>query len=887
MKNGLLQSAKVRLGIFVVTIMAVVVVVAAIWHHYRVKETYQGTATVVSAPSIDNVPGAGNPSDNYVQTQNRENAVAAQQARKDLTSSIPTITRASFNGDASDFTDADSGVFPVQGGASDTVSKECPTSKVVYLYRPNPANCSVPNLKLARQAGVTAEELRCQACSCPALRAAGYTAGELKDTGYGADDLKTCGYELQQLIDAGFSAKDLKAAGFTAQQLRNAGFSAGQLAAAGFTAGQLKAAGYSNTEIENAGVKDDPDCDIAALKQAHAQGVSGALLKKCGVAALKAAGYSAAELKAAGFSAKDLKEAGFSAAELKAGGFSASDLKNAGFSDAALKAAGYTAQQIQAANSQNTGICSVEKLRAARESGASPVELKNLGCSLAAMKAAGFTAAELRAAGFSAKDLKDAGFSAKELHDAGFSAADLKAAGFSAADLKKAGYDAAQLKDAGFSAAELRGAGFSAADLKEAGFSAAQLRNAGYSAAELKNAGFSASALKNAGFSAGDLKAAGYSAAELKNAGFSAQQLRNAGFGAAELKAAGFSAKQLKDVGFTGGDLLRAGYSANEAGLVQNNPSTEQQPLLPAAQQNNVSANNNDAIPSIDGNPRATQIRELQEAQQRMMSQQQKQDAMQQMQNQMLLVSTKIMAGWSNPSVQTVQRAPEPTQTTNSGNTKADNALKGPTIKAGTIMFGVLDTSVNSDENTPVMATIVSGQLKNAKLVGRFTRVDKKLLLNFNLVNVPSFEKSFGANIVAIDPDTAHTALAGYVNNHYLLRYGSLFASAFLSGISQGIMQTGTTQSCFGPFCVTSRKNNFTPTEYAMLGVGQVGQQYSNTMSSNFNVPPTVKIPGGVGIGLLFMSDVTLPEPLPQKNLYGVRAINFGDTDSNDDLGGE
>ena len=37
-------------------------------------------------------------------------------------------------------------------------------------------------------------------------------------------------------------------------------------------------------------------------------------------------------------------------------------------------------------------------------------------------------------------------------------------------------------------------------------------------------------------------------------------------------------------------------------------------------------------------------------------------------------------------------------------------------------------------------------------------------------------------------------------------------------------------------------------------------------MGSNFNTPPTVQIPGGVGIGILFMSDVTLPQPLPKKD---------------------
>lgn len=830
MMSGLLQSAKVRIILFVVGIVAVITVVAVIWHQHNIKAVYQGAADIASAPSgISNTPGAGNPSDNYVKTQNIENAELNQQAKKQMTTSIPTITRPSFMDNSDAFNQSDD-VFPTATAAASGPS--CPALNTAeQMFRPNPANCTVPNLKLAREAGVTAQELRCQACSCPVLRAAGFTIGDLKDTGYSAENLKSCGFTLKQLMDAGYSASDLKNAGFSAEQLKAAGFTAAQLKDAGFTAQQLAAVGFTPSDLKNAG-------------------------------------FSAKELAAAGFSPSDLKNLGFSDDEIKNAGFSAAQLKNAGIATMLPK---------------SNGVCSVDFLRKARENGMSPVELKNRGCDVAAMKAAGFTAAELKAAGFSASDLKKAGYSAQDLHDAGFSAADLKAAGFSPKELHDVGYTADQLKAAGFSAADLKAAGFSAQQLHDAGFSAAALKAAGFSAKELHDAGYSAAQLKAAGFSAGALKAAGFDAAQLKNAGFSAAQLHNAGFTASDLKAAGFTAKQLTKAGFTGGDLLRAGFSPKEAGMVDPTATTaasadDSLPVRSQPKELDV-GDSGASIPSIDGSSQAAQIRALQEAQQQMMSQQQKADATQQMQGQMMMMATKVMGNWSNPGVQTVQRAPED-KTMATTAAAAGTALTGPIIKAGTVMFGVLDTSLNSDEaNTPVMATIVSGQLKGAKLMGRFTRVDKRLLLNFNLVNVASFPKSFAANIVAIDPNTARTALSGYVNNHYLLRYGSLFASSFLSGLSKGIMQSNTNQSCLGPFCFTSYKN-LTPTEYVAVGLGQAGQQYASSMSSNFNVPPTVKIPSGVGVGLLFMADTTLPQPLPEKNYYG-----SSNTDNSD--GGE
>ena len=46
---------------------------------------------------------------------------------------------------------------------------------------------------------------------------------------------------------------------------------------------------------------------------------------------------------------------------------------------------------------------------------------------------------------------------------------------------------------------------------------------------------------------------------------------------------------------------------------------------------------------------------------------------------------------------------------------------------------------------------------------------------------------------VAIDPQTARTALAGQINNHYLLKYGTLFASSFLQGVGSSLQAVNST----------------------------------------------------------------------------------------------
>lgn len=180
-------------------------------------------------------------------------------------------------------------------------------------------------------------------------------------------------------------------------------------------------------------------------------------------------------------------------------------------------------------------------------------------------------------------------------------------------------------------------------------------------------------------------------------------------------------------------------------------------------------------------------------------------------------------------------------------------------VKAGDVLYGVIDTSVNSDEPSPILATVVEGKLKGSKLVGTIETFEsgKKVVLRFNTINIPGRPASVGANIVAIDADTARTALASSVDNHYLLRYGSLFASAFLQGYGQAVSESGT---------VVTTQNGTTQTQNPPLngkeqffaGLGQLGASWSQALGENFNRKPTVFVNEGTGVGLLFLNDLVI-----------------------------
>jgi intracellular multiplication protein IcmE len=196
--------------------------------------------------------------------------------------------------------------------------------------------------------------------------------------------------------------------------------------------------------------------------------------------------------------------------------------------------------------------------------------------------------------------------------------------------------------------------------------------------------------------------------------------------------------------------------------------------------------------------------------------------------------------------------------------TKTTKTVKQSIIKAGTILFGVLDTAVNSDyPDTPVLATIVSeGPFKGAKLLGKLQVAQStpgqskdRVSLTFSLMDMPSWTSSKGVNAFAIDPDTARTVMASNVDYHYLKRYGSIMGAAFLTGYSNAITQAGT--STTGIFGTSTTHPSLSPTQKIAVGLGQVGTTIGAQIQNYINIPPTVTVNAGVGLGILFMGEVT------------------------------
>jgi intracellular multiplication protein IcmE len=211
-------------------------------------------------------------------------------------------------------------------------------------------------------------------------------------------------------------------------------------------------------------------------------------------------------------------------------------------------------------------------------------------------------------------------------------------------------------------------------------------------------------------------------------------------------------------------------------------------------------------------------------------------------------------------------KAAAASETTQAGEKKAgEGSIVGggqPIIKAGAILFGVLDTAINSDyPDSPIMVTVVMGPFKGAKLLGKIVTTKgvsgqmDRVTLNFTLMDYETWPKSKTVTSYAIDPDTARTVLASSVDYHYLMRFGAMIATSFLQGYSTAITNEGT--STTGIFGTSETHPALSASNKIMVGLGQVGQTLGAATQNYINRPPTVRVDSGVSLGILFMSDVT------------------------------
>ena len=136
------------------------------------------------------------------------------------------------------------------------------------------------------------------------------------------------------------------------------------------------------------------------------------------------------------------------------------------------------------------------------------------------------------------------------------------------------------------------------------------------------------------------------------------------------------------------------------------------------------------------------------------------------------------------------------------------------------------------------------------------------MIVTFNTLSIPGEDNTVSISAVAIDPNTARTALSSETDHHYLSRYGSLFASTFLEGFGNAFQSSNTTISIGGTGGTTNTTVQSgigrSTMDNAVIGLATVGKAWGQVAAQNMNRPTTVQLFAGTGVGVLFTQTLKL-----------------------------
>ena len=172
-------------------------------------------------------------------------------------------------------------------------------------------------------------------------------------------------------------------------------------------------------------------------------------------------------------------------------------------------------------------------------------------------------------------------------------------------------------------------------------------------------------------------------------------------------------------------------------------------------------------------------------------------------------------------------------------------------------MYAKLDIGISSDVTQPVVATVTSGPLAGAKLIGSYELTNSKIKITFTSINSNGPTSSISA--IGLDGDTASAAIEGNNDYHITERYGLTFLTEFMSGLGSAITTNAstTTTTTDGSTTTTSSGNDYSWDEYMLSGLGAAGTALSDNLSDLQSDIPTISVtvPSGKLLGVLLTSD--------------------------------
>lgn len=180
-------------------------------------------------------------------------------------------------------------------------------------------------------------------------------------------------------------------------------------------------------------------------------------------------------------------------------------------------------------------------------------------------------------------------------------------------------------------------------------------------------------------------------------------------------------------------------------------------------------------------------------------------------------------------------------------------------LRPGDILFGETLVSIDSDNDTPALVEIVSGDLRGSRLVGGFTadRRSNSLVVNFTSITLPD-GRTTSIEAFAVDARSAQTAVSSDVERRFIRRYAPILASTFISSYAEALSDPGQTIIGTG----TDREvisNSRTARQSLFAGLGAATEIIAQDIMQDVPVGPRISLRSGYPVAILVVEPVSLP----------------------------
>jgi intracellular multiplication protein IcmE len=218
-------------------------------------------------------------------------------------------------------------------------------------------------------------------------------------------------------------------------------------------------------------------------------------------------------------------------------------------------------------------------------------------------------------------------------------------------------------------------------------------------------------------------------------------------------------------------------------------------------------------------------------------------------------------------------KAPEKKEEKQTGPTPQPQQKMIMLARTGDVIFARLDRSFNSDDpGAPIIVSLDdviydpargtrNGPLTGMRLVGRITYSENQAAISFNQI-VTNTGQQFPVTAIAVSETQARTGIAADVNKHTLQRYSGLFLSSILQGVGQvgqQLVQNNRTVTV-SDGVVVAGGNDVNYRQAGLAALQPLGQNLSQAAAQNFSRPPTMSAPAGMGLGIVFLAPVVIPQ---------------------------